>query len=627
MSTSIVTICNAALLFVLCSVAVAGQPMGVGTPMPVSDYMRTVLDDPNSTTARSTLDAQKQHMIDVTEAPYNATGDGVTDDTAAIQAAIDAAETGGGVVYFPAGTYLLGAPLTVADDATLSGVPHLSILMVRDADEAAIDVSSVAANTRRVTIKGISFRSDSTGGYGIKGPSAYYLSWWRLSECGFGKELAYGVYAPAMASAVFRDCWFGFYGTAGDSHVNFYGVGSNTKYSFSTQFYNCYFSGATGSDAAIEYGIGHNTQFYGCTFEVMTTRVYKARGMTTTLFHGCNFEGIDIAPADSPQALFDIGTDAFGASLRCYLHFVGCRFSLTDGDATELVSHDNYGNARFQSCNLTMPNMYWSKRASDSAVDRAVDLNGNLAAGETSSVTEYGYRRVMQELAGEFIWKINPRATAGGSPPTNAIYLDDGTNTGIRRAGWRRYDGSAWRDLVPGGLFYPNFGAAADPYALTEAEADNNYYICENAGGAADLVFPTAQRGKSFVVRNISGYTITVKVSGQTGVAVENGQYAQLIMGSQDVMRNLATTFPAGLSVKNGATSAGYIDVYEDSDNGTNKLRIKPPDSMASDFTAVNGTLVLDDGTNKTTMVIKAGVVVSVATAASSAAGHTWTAD
>lgn len=51
-------------------------------------------------------------FINVRAAAYGATGDGVTDDRAAVQAAIDAvaASTYGGIVFFPPGDYLIGAP-------------------------------------------------------------------------------------------------------------------------------------------------------------------------------------------------------------------------------------------------------------------------------------------------------------------------------------------------------------------------------------------------------------------------------------------------------------------------------------------------------------------------------------
>jgi hypothetical protein len=44
---------------------------------------------------------------------YGATGNGSTDDTAAIQAAVAAAKTGTQVLFFPAGTYIISAPLNV----------------------------------------------------------------------------------------------------------------------------------------------------------------------------------------------------------------------------------------------------------------------------------------------------------------------------------------------------------------------------------------------------------------------------------------------------------------------------------------------------------------------------------
>ena len=50
---------------------------------------------------------------------FGATGDGVTDDSAEVQAAIDAAEVAGGIVWFPRGSYLCNAPLTITGTAVV----------------------------------------------------------------------------------------------------------------------------------------------------------------------------------------------------------------------------------------------------------------------------------------------------------------------------------------------------------------------------------------------------------------------------------------------------------------------------------------------------------------------------
>lgn len=66
----------------------------------------------------------KQTVYNVKDAPYNAVGDGVTDDTVAIQAAYTAADAaGGGVVFWPkpASSYLINTPITVGSNTSSVG--------------------------------------------------------------------------------------------------------------------------------------------------------------------------------------------------------------------------------------------------------------------------------------------------------------------------------------------------------------------------------------------------------------------------------------------------------------------------------------------------------------------------
>jgi hypothetical protein len=66
---------------------------------------------------------------------YGATGDGTTDDSTAIQVALDDLELqGGGVLFFPLGTYLLGTGLTVEDESIrIVGSGRASILKANSA--------------------------------------------------------------------------------------------------------------------------------------------------------------------------------------------------------------------------------------------------------------------------------------------------------------------------------------------------------------------------------------------------------------------------------------------------------------------------------------------------------------
>lgn len=88
----------------------AGAPMASAGPLgasgPVSPFIDTLLDDAGPAAARLTLNAAPGAGVSVRD--FGAVGDGLTDDTVAINAAM---ASGSPMVFLPAGTYKTSAPL------------------------------------------------------------------------------------------------------------------------------------------------------------------------------------------------------------------------------------------------------------------------------------------------------------------------------------------------------------------------------------------------------------------------------------------------------------------------------------------------------------------------------------
>jgi hypothetical protein len=120
---------------------------------------------------------------------FGAVGDGVTDDTAAIQAAIDHCATAGRTVYFPAGTYNISAPLVLDNDVGSSrlvseGRNRASIVKTTntvggaDSVDAAIIIQRSVDYAYANVIDGISISTtQSSIAYGIYAPN--------ISQCEF----------------------------------------------------------------------------------------------------------------------------------------------------------------------------------------------------------------------------------------------------------------------------------------------------------------------------------------------------------------------------------------------------------------------------------------------------------
>lgn len=105
--------------------------------------------------------------VNVKQHPYLAKGDGSTDDTAAIQAAINSFGSGNGLVYFPPGTYKTTSTLTVAQDRVgLRGAgPYATqILFAPTANGSCLKISKVAASViYQCSVRSMGFYSnDST---------------------------------------------------------------------------------------------------------------------------------------------------------------------------------------------------------------------------------------------------------------------------------------------------------------------------------------------------------------------------------------------------------------------------------------------------------------------------------
>lgn len=114
---------------------------------------------------------------------FGAVGDGVTDDAAAINAAIAAVESvGGGVVQFHAGTFLVGATLALPDNVFLQGA-NQKATTIKLANTANVNIIQkkagavgLGAGLRDLTIDGNDANNTSGGVFwdganGVRGPA------------------------------------------------------------------------------------------------------------------------------------------------------------------------------------------------------------------------------------------------------------------------------------------------------------------------------------------------------------------------------------------------------------------------------------------------------------------------
>ena len=242
---------------------------------------------------------------------YGAKGDGATDDTAAIQAAIaDAVTANGGTVYFPVGNYRISSTLvlpyeaviTLAGDGNYETSKGTRLRWVGSDNSSMIDVGAynfmrdmflyrsggsytnligvdvkgtVSVNTPNVIISNVHTKGFTTGFYF---DFSYYvlMDRCRSTYCDYGIRLGTECNAFVLLNTFVSRCT-----TAG---IYFEGTGSR-----GVLFSGCAFEGcAVGVDCT--NGSPQNVKFDTCYFEANTANDIKLKGFSVVV-DNCFFNG------------------------------------------------------------------------------------------------------------------------------------------------------------------------------------------------------------------------------------------------------------------------------------------------------------------------------------------------
>jgi hypothetical protein len=370
-----------------------------------------------------TIDSKLKDVVSVKD--FGAVGDGVADDTAAIQAAsLAVANAGGGILHFPEGTYRY-TRLTIRSGVIFEGVGAQKTFLVCT-DFTTLDSGvSIGSSIRkpddgtrasRAGFKGIFF---STGAAGTAANQATYQNiiginlcaceFTTIEECGFG---GFGQGAIVFSRAEAGAEGLGFTNTTQDGNYNTVrtitigGCGAyNTltsclwfKYKAnSNKLYGVFAKGVNGAYLA---GIdrSNDNSFFGGTLE---TGIGVARLGSTALTSGNFFAGIRIEGGSGDGYVFESFASNNNVIGGYHTGVSGVDFNLTAAPNNRVISD----NTNWLRSTVFPPPSSYSTLHNLSAL-RVTSINGDptdplyIKSKDTNTVGSYPYVVLYNDITG-----------------------------------------------------------------------------------------------------------------------------------------------------------------------------------------------------------------------------------
>ena len=238
---------------------------------------------------QTALDAKQTGMM-INVRDYGATGNGLTDDTASIQAAVDAAAVGGGSVFVSQGTYLVNGTVNILASVKLAGAgmdngttvvgttfkrtnstgaPMFSVTGGVPGSGDAVSTTPV----KRAVLSDFTLRASGSSDTLLR---MFYTNRNHVARVRFIGTTGHAVHGVEFWDTTFDACTFDFTGSATKASVYLQNRSTSTAGQMGYSNDNC-----------------NRLSFRGCTWESFTSRCIEMEGATNSSTHLMNNITID----------------------------------------------------------------------------------------------------------------------------------------------------------------------------------------------------------------------------------------------------------------------------------------------------------------------------------------------